>query len=327
MEKSTDWKKRLETPLAVLGVLLVMITTFAELALCQRIFTLAMIVSLFVALLAWLRLSHQLDKRPELGTTSLAMQYLFQNARGPLVTGFAFAAIFIVSLLLSLFPEAANGLPVCATPTPTPTQTVTPTPTLTPTPTQTPTHAPTASPTSTQTPTLTATASPPPCPLVDDMDSILGWKPYTAPNNESHWANPQMPIALAPGLRGQAILLRFYVPQGGWVGMSRDITGGLPPDTSGIQFSYFADSLKDIELKLFKRGDGYDILCDVDIASQPGIGVWQTEQVPYSKLKCSDGKPISPQEVIRIDFALSVRLFGQPGTGEIMVDEIRTMCP
>lgn len=322
MEKSTDWKKRLEIPLAVLGFMLAMITTFSGLGLCQRIFTLSLIVSLIGVLLAWLRLSHKLDNRPPLGTISPPMQYLFQNARGQLVAGFVFAIIVIVSLFLSLFPEAANGLPICATLTPAPTQTVTPAPTLTPNPTRLPTLTPTASPTS----TLTPTASPPPCPLVDDMDSILGWLPYVAPNSESHWANPQMPLALSPGLRGQAILLQFYVPQGGWVGMSRDITGGLPSGTSGIQFSYFADSLKDIELKLFKRGEGYDILCDVDIPSQPGIGAWRTEQVPFSKLKCSDGKPITPQEVIRIDFGLSVRRFGQPGAGEVIIDGIWTMC-
>jgi hypothetical protein len=158
------------------------------------------------------------------------------------------------------------------------------------------------------------------------MDTTQGWRPYTAPGNNSRWASPKTPLLSVPGQTGNAIKLGFDVQKDGWVGIFKNIYPGKIPNTPGIQFSYIADTYKDIELKIFQQvGDG-EMLCFVDIDTSYGVGTWKNEQVLYSNLDCG-GKLLDPTKIIRIDFAISIRQYGEPGAGEVMIDDIRAMCP
>lgn len=178
-------------------------------------------------------------------------------------------------------------------------------PTYTPCPTNTP-PIPTTTPTN--------TLVPPPI-TIDTMDSSSGWSTFSDPES---WIE----IRSIPGVRGNAIEISYTLQPGGWVGISKQISPELLPGTVGIRFSRSGSGASNtIELKLvYAPGPSGESVTFEHLWPTDTVGDWEQRKVVYSehcKFACLD-----LGQVRTINFAISSREGGTPGSGTVAIDHV-----
>ncbi len=213
------------------------------------------------------------------------------------------------------------------TPTATPTNTPTPTPTI---PTATPTNTPTLTPTTT--PTETPTSSPTPTPAsitIDTMDSISGWNTYTDDRGST------ISLASVPGRTNNAIEISFDLQDGGWVGISKEISSEVLSALTGaerIGFFYTGSGASNtIELKLLTRPDSNEesAVFSVSWSKATAAGGWTFLEAPISAFVCWTETGCQRDEVFdlrnlwKIDFAISNKSRDTLGRGTVIIDDVQ----
>jgi hypothetical protein len=218
-------------------------------------------------------------------------------------------------------------LPVLPTPTPThtPTHTPSPSPTSSPTltPTQSPTHTPSPSPTSSRTPTPTST---PAAVVVDTMDNLSGWTELRDPRSA-------ITVTVVPGMPGfgKAIQLDFELrpndsrqDDSTYVGIWKVIAPMLLSGTQSMRFYYKGAGLNTIELKLFYDPDGKDEAFSYVRRESDSKDDWVIFEQRYNAFT-PQGRKLIPENVRRLEIAVSHQLGGTPGPGRIVLDQIEAL--
>ncbi|MCS6888833.1 hypothetical protein [Chloroflexus sp.] len=162
--------------------------------------------------------------------------------------------------------------------------------------------------------------------VVDDMTGISVWSiakhtgalltihRVTDPENETH-----------------AIQLDYTLAKGSWVAMYREISSAALAGTRAVGFSFKGSGAPNtLEFKLFRKPDqhGKSAIFGVLWNSVTNTDDWRYVEVPYSLFVCwlgtgcKPGEVIRPEDVWKIDIAISNRDHDTPGQGTLLVGPI-----
>jgi len=160
-------------------------------------------------------------------------------------------------------------------------------------------------------------------PIIDDMESIDGWKMINDTDGSS--------INISSNLgkeNGNAIQISYDLKEIGWVGILREINPEMLSMSSGLKFSYFGmERQDDIELRL-----EYDDGTTFGISRKPIIGddMWHSVDAFYSDFECliSSGQNKSLElDLNKIKFIEIIISSNDDeeivGHGDIIVDDLR----
>ena len=157
-------------------------------------------------------------------------------------------------------------------------------------------------------------------PLIDNMDSIAGWETLGDDNGSS------ISIGLYPARKGLGINISYDLKEGGFVGISKNVSPDALSQVDGLNFSCRAvDKKSTVDLRLV-YADGTEL--GYSWRLEPGQ--WEYLQALYKDFKClrsgdncsSLNKELDPEKVQRMEFIIS----GQPGNenvpGKIIIDHV-----
>ncbi|MFZ5911517.1 MAG: hypothetical protein ACOYYU_16005 [Chloroflexota bacterium] len=163
-----------------------------------------------------------------------------------------------------------------------------------------------------------------PATIIDSMDATKGWIPYASADN-------MLSVETVDGMKKQAVLVIFYVRQGGYVGISKPIDTTLFDNTKELQLSYRGNGAANtFEVKLLTtpNAEGKSAVFSYEIPHGSDTQGWVALNIPYAKFKCWEStgcrkdEIISPSQIYRIDFAISCKGNDEPGVGTVTIDQI-----
>jgi hypothetical protein len=227
-------------------------------------------------------------------------------------------------------PTATPSPPPTDPPAPTSTDTPTPTPTGTPTPKPTGTPTPTTTDTPIPTPTDTPTPTPSPAPetILGPENILINWTLYDDDKGSTVRTSPAL------GIDDTALKVSYNLVSDGWVGIARqDVSPSLADAGRGLQFTYSGTGAPStIELKLIRVArDGQEAVWSIQWGAATVTEDWVTLRAPYATFECwadtgcSEGEPLDPTQIIRIDFAISNKPGDTPGAGEFILNDVRAL--
>jgi hypothetical protein len=163
--------------------------------------------------------------------------------------------------------------------------------------------------------------------VVDTMDSTLGWNPYATDQGASVTAGS------SPGKVGNALQISFALNNDRWVGISKQFYPGVLAGTKTIGFCYLGSGQPNtLEFKLIYAPDDQKKEAIFGVFRNHATdtrGQWVCLRIPYAEFACwagtgcSLGEPLDVGKVQRIDFAISSKKGDVPGTGNVLLDDLR----
>ena len=163
--------------------------------------------------------------------------------------------------------------------------------------------------------------------IIDTMDSTSGWDIYAT--------NPGATVIVSstPGKAGNALQVSFALNNDKWVGISRQLHPEILDGTKAIAFCYQGSGQPNtLEIKLIYAPDDQKQEAIFSVFRNHATdthGQWVCLEIPYTEFSCwidtgcSLGEPLDVSNVQKIDFAISSKKGDIPGTGTVLLDDVR----
>jgi WD40 repeat protein len=158
-------------------------------------------------------------------------------------------------------------------------------------------------------------------PIVDTMDNIAGWEKMNDENGST------ISFSTVPSLKGKAVQMDFDLKEGGWTGMSRNVSGSMLSEANGLNLSYYGlDKQISFQLRLVCKDS---ISFGYSWKPEPG-NKWAYLEALFEDFtrigldnNDSTGQRLDPNKVDRLEIVCQLDEKDLPGTGKIIIDQIR----
>ncbi|HOS79830.1 MAG TPA: hypothetical protein PLJ24_06170 [Anaerolineae bacterium] len=161
--------------------------------------------------------------------------------------------------------------------------------------------------------------------VIDDMTGVTLWSRF-------EYGGSSMTVQGVSDKTTSALKLDYTVEKYGWVAIHREISPAMLAGTRAIGFSYRGSGAPNtIELKLFRKPDenGRSAIFGVVWNHATNADDWRSLEAPYSLFVCwqdtgcKPGEVLDPNEVWKIDIAISNKAGDIPGSGTVLIGPIK----
>lgn len=159
-------------------------------------------------------------------------------------------------------------------------------------------------------------------PIIDTMDSTTGWETV---GDESGSA---VSISSVPSPKGKAIQIDYDLKEGGWAGISRNVSGSILSQVRGLNFSYFGlDQQITLELVLVYEDN---IRFGYSWKPEPG-NKWAGLEALFEDFTLhgsgtsfdSADQRLDPSKAEKLEIICQLNASAPPKTGVIIIDQIQ----
>ncbi len=161
---------------------------------------------------------------------------------------------------------------------------------------------------------------------IDDMESTVGWAIYVADKSS-------IDVTQVSGMDNKAIKMTYYLDNGGWMVISKNIDPKILSGIDGIKFYYNgAGNPNTIEVKLIYTDENYNSKATFAFLKNYATAgdEWTLEVVSLNKFNCMypqeicDNNPkIDVSKVGKIEFAVSNKPGDIYGNGTLIIDSVQ----
>ncbi|HRU75724.1 MAG TPA: PQQ-binding-like beta-propeller repeat protein [Methanothrix sp.] len=159
-------------------------------------------------------------------------------------------------------------------------------------------------------------------PIIDTMDSTNGWE---VAGDEKGSA---ITISSVPSPKGKAIQIDFDLVEGGWIGISKNVSGSTLSQVRGLNLSYYGLN-KQITIQfglVCKDGTKFKYSLKPELGNK-----WASLEVLFEDFARLDSDTssnkadqiLNPNEVERLEIISQLNENDSPGTGCLIIDNIR----
>jgi WD40 repeat protein len=159
-------------------------------------------------------------------------------------------------------------------------------------------------------------------PIIDAMDSIAGWEKIRDENGSD------ITITSVPSPKAKAVQMNFDLKEGGWAGMSRNVSGSILSEAKGLNLSYYGlDRQINLQFRLvYKDGTSFGY------SWKPGTGnKWDGLEVLFDDFTIvgtgsnsnAAGQKLDPSKAEKLEIVCQLDKKDSPEYGRIIIDHIR----
>jgi len=159
-------------------------------------------------------------------------------------------------------------------------------------------------------------------PIIDTMDSTAGWETIGDENGST------VSISSVPSPKGRAIQMDFDLKDGGWVEISRNVSGSILSQARGLNLSYYGPS-KVINIQLildYEDGTRFGYSWKLEPGNKwAGLEALFEDFTKLEPSISSDliGQRLDSKKVNELEIKCLINGKDTPGAGRIIIDHIR----
>lgn len=161
--------------------------------------------------------------------------------------------------------------------------------------------------------------------VFDTLDDASTWNTFTLTETSRSF------LVSLPGKRNKAAAISYSLREGEWFLMTKDIRPGALKGTEGISFDYAGSGAPiTIEIKFFYENNA---IFSAERNRATNTQSWEYFAAPYTSFACwpstgcSEKDKLNLDRVVKLDIAVSSKNGGEPGSGIVLVDDLRFVKP